>query len=148
MDLGGTLTIDGTFNSIASEFFTLEFFAGTAGDASGYGEGERVLGTTNVTTDQSGDVSFSVPFTGVAAGDVVVATATDQDGNTSEFSGSISVTASLVDLAAAPGVAWVGDRDRQLGLAPQRPTTFCNSNHRLNLSRTAAADRRLLSSPC
>ena len=92
---GGQVTITGTLNSTASRTFRLEFFANTAGDGSGYGEGQRYLGYADVTTDGTGNVTFSVTLAAaVAAGEIVSATATDlTTGDTSEF--AANVTAAL-----------------------------------------------------
>jgi hypothetical protein len=53
-------------------------------------EGEFFLGSTNVTTDASGHASFDVtlPVKSVG-GQIITATATDPDGNTSEFSAGL-----------------------------------------------------------
>ena len=81
----GTVTIDGTLNSEASKTYRLEFFASQNGDPSGYGEGQTFLGFEDVTTDASGDATFSVNFPVTGNPGAVTATATDPDGNTSEF---------------------------------------------------------------
>src|SRR5439155_27181143 len=47
---GGTF-ITGTLNSTPNRTFTIEFFASTIGDPSGFGEGALPLGLTTVTTD-------------------------------------------------------------------------------------------------
>ena len=81
------VTIDGTLNSAASTTYRVEFFANTTVDTSGYGEGQTYLGFVDVTTDGSGNASFSRNLTvAVPAGASYTATATDPAGNTSEFS--------------------------------------------------------------
>ena len=86
-------TVSGSLDSSASTEFTLEFFASTACDAGGAGEGERFLGSAMVTTDGTGSVSFDLEVGGtLAAGEVMTATATDPDGNTSEFSDCVTAT--------------------------------------------------------
>ena len=91
---GGTITIGGTLSSAASTDFRVEFFANTACDPSGFGEGETFLGATTVTTDSGGDASFSVALTkAVSVGKAITTTATDPGGNTSEFSGCITAGA-------------------------------------------------------
>jgi CSLREA domain-containing protein len=93
---GGTV-VEGTLNSAASTTFTLEFFANSACDASDHGEGETFLGSAMVTTDGAGDASFTETLaTAATAGDGVAATATDPDGNTSEFSACVRVNADPV----------------------------------------------------
>jgi hypothetical protein len=86
------LTIIGTLNSTSNTLFHIEFFANTACDPSGYGEGEMFIGWTNLPTDVNGNVSFSVTFTNnVPTGQFITATATDPNGNTSEFSPCLEV---------------------------------------------------------
>ena len=83
----GSTDIEGSLNSTDSTQFTIEFFSNTACDPSNHGEGETYLGSTTVTTDGTGNVSFSVSFgTTVPVGQFITATATDPSDNTSEFS--------------------------------------------------------------
>ncbi len=95
-DGSGSVTISGIFNSTANTSgFRLEFFANAVcnGDQSGaaqaddYGEGETFIGADVVTTNSSGDASFSFAFSAVVAGGAfITATATSPDSSTSEFS--------------------------------------------------------------
>jgi hypothetical protein len=85
---GGVATISGTLNSLANDDFSLDFFVSAACDPSGNGEGQTYIGSTIVTTNGSGNVSFG-PLTFAAPGGqtVITATATDSVSNgTSEFS--------------------------------------------------------------
>jgi uncharacterized repeat protein (TIGR01451 family) len=83
----GIITIHGSLNSSANTTFGVDFFASSSCDASGFGEGATFLGTASVTTDGSGNITFSQSFTFPAgAGNAITATATDAAGNTSEFS--------------------------------------------------------------
>ena len=88
--IAGNVTIDGTFNSEASKTYRLEFFASASVDPTGYGEGQTFLGFENVTTDVSGDTTFTatLPVTGNPT--TFTATATDPAGNTSEFSAAFT----------------------------------------------------------
>ncbi|HSC92681.1 MAG TPA: right-handed parallel beta-helix repeat-containing protein [Gaiellaceae bacterium] len=91
-------TVTGTLNSRPSTTYRIELFGnspGVACDPSGNGEGETYLepeapGATEVTTNGSGDATFSVRLKSpLSSGDVVSATATELGafpGNTSEFS--------------------------------------------------------------
>lgn len=91
---GGTTTIQGTLNSTASAAFRLEFFSDTSCDASGNGEGRTYLGAQNVTTDGSGNASFTASLpVAVTPGQIVAATATNSSNYTSEFSACFTVTA-------------------------------------------------------
>jgi hypothetical protein len=86
---GGMTTIAGRLNSSASTTYRIEFFANDSIAYSGYGEGQTFIGLKDVTTDANGNVSFSASFPQIAAGQGVTSTATDPNGNTSEFSGAI-----------------------------------------------------------
>ncbi len=84
-----TAHVSGSLNSAASKTFRLEFFANAGCDPSGHGEGKIFLPTASpifVTTSPN-DVAFGpLDFTVPADRHVIAATATDPDGNTSEFS--------------------------------------------------------------
>ena len=102
---GGRIT--GTLHSEALAEFRVEFFLGAACDPSGNGEGARFLGATNgVGTGEGGNAEFSSNFT-VAAGAFVTATATDSDGNTSEFSACFRAPS---DNEAISGLTLTADR--------------------------------------
>ena len=79
--------IQGLLSSMPNTTYRLEFFANTRCDPSGFGEGETFLGAANVTTDATGTNRFSatLPSLGICLF-VATATATDPNGNTSEFS--------------------------------------------------------------
>ena len=78
--------------------YRIEFFANAAADPGGFGEGQRYLGFTNVTTDAAGNAIIGVTLaTGLAVGEFVTATATDPVTNdTSEFSAAILACGELV----------------------------------------------------
>ena len=83
----GNATISGTINSNAATQLHLEFFDNAACDASGNGEGQTFIGTTDVTTDGSGNASFGPLVFSVPVGQgVITSTATNVGGDTSEFS--------------------------------------------------------------
>lgn len=87
-----TTTVGGTLNSEASKLYRLEFFSNSACDPSGNGEGQTFLGSTNATTDGSGNATFTASLSSPATvGHVVTATATDPNNNTSEFSACSTV---------------------------------------------------------
>ena len=93
----GSATFAGSLDSAASTTYRIEFFASSAADPSGFGEGERYLGFVNLTTDAAGNAVFGVTLTvGVAVGELVTATATDPANNTSEFSAALLAVGSLV----------------------------------------------------
>ena len=86
------LTIAGSLNSAPNQTYRIEFFANTAIDSSGYGEGETYLNFLNVTTNASGNATFNVTLSAnVSYNQYITATATDAVGNTSEFSPTVNV---------------------------------------------------------
>jgi hypothetical protein len=87
------LTVGGSVHGAVNTAFTLDFFANHQCDPSGFGEGETYLGSTEATTDGSGNATFSATVPAdVSTGDVVTATATDSGGNTSGFSACTNIT--------------------------------------------------------
>jgi photosystem II stability/assembly factor-like uncharacterized protein len=89
---GTSITIQGTLAGRPSTSFILDFFANTTANPSGFGEGERLLGSARVSTDVTGNASFTLTFTaGVPAGQFVSATATDSANNTSAFAQDATV---------------------------------------------------------
>jgi hypothetical protein len=88
---GGSTRVAGTLHSAAGQTFTLDFYANQAADPSGFGEGQRFLGSQLVTTDSLGNASFDARLpSATAKGERVTATTTDAAGNTSEFSRATS----------------------------------------------------------
>ena len=86
-EFGTATRVVGTLNSTPETEFVLDFYANAAADPSGYGEGERWLGSAVLTTDASGDADFDLLLPApTTVGELVTATATDPEGNTSEFS--------------------------------------------------------------
>jgi parallel beta-helix repeat protein len=84
-------TVTGELHSISDRSYTIEVFENTSCDPSGFGEGEGWIGSTDMST-AGGNSSFSILLSSpVAAGSIVTATATDADGNTSEFSPCVEV---------------------------------------------------------
>jgi len=108
----GLTTISGTLNSTPNSPFALDFFHSVAPDPSGYGEGQQYLGSTSVTTDASGNASFTFVATGTGAGEpgFFTATATNtatQD--TSEFSTALrNSTMTLAQGSFSAGVPVAG----------------------------------------
>jgi len=66
--------------------FRIDLYASAGYGPGGSGEAQHYLGSLEVTTDASGQVSFVVPFRAPAGLPIITATATDPEGNTSEVS--------------------------------------------------------------
>jgi hypothetical protein len=110
--LSGTTTITGSLDSTVSSSFTVDFYANTECDPSGFGQGRTYLGSSQpVTTDGSCAATFQASFATSFPVHFVAATATDSAGNTSEFSACIPVPAAfysvtpcrLIDTRGATG---------------------------------------------
>jgi S-layer homology domain len=92
---GGSTTIHGLLNSLANTQFDLDFYSnsGCLGRPQDFLEGRTYIGSSVVTTDGSGNATINAVLPVVLApGEVVSATATDPEGNTSEFSQRIVVS--------------------------------------------------------
>jgi len=87
MLIGNNTTIQGSLNSTPNTAFQIDFYSNAAVDPSGNGEGGQFLGTTSVSTDVNGNAAINITLpVASGAGRIVTATATDPNGNTSEFS--------------------------------------------------------------
>jgi hypothetical protein len=85
----GTITdVVFSFVGLPTSSYTFDSCASEQPDPSGYGQGERYLGSTTVTTDVNGQIhSALAQIQGTSSGrEWLSATATDSAGNTSEFS--------------------------------------------------------------
>ena len=108
--------VQGTLNSTPSSTFRLEFFASPAWDSTSLAEGQLWLGDSAVTTDANGNASFTALLpVGTPTNYLVTATATDADGNTSEFSagvaasvGTQNVSVSITTDGFTPTISWPG----------------------------------------
>lgn len=98
-------TIQGSLKSLPNTLFQIDFYSSAAVDPSGNGEGAQFFNTTSVNTDINGDATINVTFpAALPVGRVITATATDPNGNTSEFSaadptgtaGNLQFTASTI----------------------------------------------------
>ena len=88
---GFTVTVAGTVHSTGNASVSVEVFANPTCDPSG--QGQDFLGSTLTTTDGSGNAIFSGAFVeALPSGEVVTATVTDPNGNTSQFSACKSIT--------------------------------------------------------
>ena len=86
---GTTTTVNISFVSLPKGSYTIDFYASAEPDPSGYGQGQRYLGSLSVVTDLNGQIIPPTAFSLAAAtssGEWITATATDTAGDTSEFS--------------------------------------------------------------
>jgi hypothetical protein len=106
--IGGMAVVSGTLNSTPGSSFTIEFFLSPTSTP---GQGKIYLGSVPV-SDASGDNVFTFPFTPSVANPYLTATATDINGNTSEFSVPLPVplisTSGNLGSGAAAGSIGVG----------------------------------------
>jgi hypothetical protein len=87
---GGTTSVTGSLSGTADTSYILEFFASDSGSPS---QGQTYLGQLTVTTDGTGQVSFTASLpVAVTPGEFATATATNTPTNdTSEFSSAVFV---------------------------------------------------------
>lgn len=103
---GNNITIAGNLNSHPNTLYTLDFYANPECDPSGYGEGQWYLGAVTVITDVTGNAAFSIVIPAPLGTRFITATATDPDGNTSEFCQCAGVI---------PGITGSGEYDPTTG---------------------------------
>jgi hypothetical protein len=84
--LSGLTSFHSTLSSAASQTYTVNFYANNPVAPPRVPQGEIVLGSQVVTTDPTGVVRFVLTTNLVAPGQELTVTATDGNGNTSEFS--------------------------------------------------------------
>lgn len=86
----GSTQIEGTHTGQTHTAYRLEFFASPPWDPTNRPEGKQFLGTLTITTDGTGVAAFSTSLSGAPSETVITATATDSQGNTSEFSPALT----------------------------------------------------------
>jgi uncharacterized repeat protein (TIGR01451 family) len=91
---GAGTRVEGVLNSRPNSAFVIRYFSNASPDPSNFGEGETFVGSKAVETDSSGVALFTADLpASVALTRSLTATATDPNGNTSEFSRAISIEA-------------------------------------------------------
>ncbi len=98
--VSGTATFDVHYDGSANETFSIEFYSSEVCDPSGNGEGQHYWGSFDLTTDNSGEADEQHIRAGSHPGTVFTATATDANGNTSEFSACFSLELTVTDSLA------------------------------------------------
>jgi uncharacterized repeat protein (TIGR01451 family) len=102
---GTSTTVQGTLSAAPSTLYLLQFFSSPTEDSTGFGQGDVLVGSLQVTTDVTGNVSFTAPVpVGALPGQYISATATDPSGNTSEFCLDV-VTQGQINLVVSGTVA-------------------------------------------
>jgi hypothetical protein len=97
----GLTRVTGQLESNSRGHFTLDFYSITQADVpSGYGEGRLWLGRLETDANPQGSISFGAWIAATGHGEFLTATATDSEGNTSEFSLAIEVLIPPPDHAA------------------------------------------------
>ncbi|MGA2255010.1 MAG: Ig-like domain repeat protein [Thermoguttaceae bacterium] len=107
---GGT-TISGTLVSVATTTFRVEFFANATPDPTGFGQGQTYLGFATVTTNGSGNASFTATGLAVlpAGQNYLSATATNlSTGDTSQFAQDLLVTPTTTTVTSSMNPSFLG----------------------------------------
>lgn len=81
-----TRIVKGKITNDLPETFTIDIYASPSCDPTKYGEGQKWLGATSASTVANSVGTFSVKVKAFSVGSFITATATDPNGNTSEFS--------------------------------------------------------------
>ena len=124
--LGDSLVVEGTLNSVPNADFFLDFYSGEAG-------AEKYLGAARARTDANGDALFSASlFPSVSAGHLVTATATDAQGNTSEFGHTTTKVLEEPEPACDDPRGFMDD-------PIEEDVEFCAGDYELNLWHIEAA---------
>jgi hypothetical protein len=88
----GITSVDFSLTMTANVQYTVEFFVSPSPDPSGFGQGKTFVGSATVSSSTSGTFPERANLTGNFAGQFLTATATDANGNTSEFSNALQVS--------------------------------------------------------
>lgn len=106
---GASTNPRGIVNAAANSTYILDFFANTVVDIRGYGQGQRFLGSTTVTTNAVGRANYSVTLASpTTINEFVSVTATDAAGNTSEFAQSLLADVPPTITLNTPSTALIG----------------------------------------
>ncbi len=146
VDYGASTTVHATLHSKASQTYDVDFFANAACDPRPalYPQGEEYAGSTQATTNGSGDatIDFVLPVV-LVSGQPVTAIATDALGHSSEFSLGIVVSESNRSGPSAGGALdvitgqlFVDAATVTVGGVPATGVTVVNAN-RINATMPA-----------
>ncbi len=99
---GDSLIVTGTFYSKPNKSYLLQFFINDSADASGYGEGQELIGSRNILLGADGQKDFSFSFAASnSVGKYITATATDDSNNTSEFSAAVLIRGQAAQISVS-----------------------------------------------
>jgi hypothetical protein len=101
--------ISGSLAAAPDSSYRVEFFSNPSCDGSGHGEGHTSIGTTNLTTDGSGNAAFVVDVAALATGRQVTATSTAVSGTAPFFRYSTSEFSACVGVVAPPPAPTAGN---------------------------------------
>ena len=126
--LGTQTRVTGALDSLPDTTFTVDFYASQSADPSGFGEGQRHLGSGTVTTGANGIGSFDLLLpASTSAGEVVSATATS--GVTVETAGSLDNAGFETPVLGSPyyeyapaGASWTFSAGAGISSGPTVPT--------------------------
>lgn len=90
-ELATDVFVNGTLQSRPNRTYRVELFHSASCHVSGLGEGDTPFGVIEATTDATGKATLAAQITNGLGAGVLTATATDADGNTSEFSPCIDI---------------------------------------------------------
>jgi hypothetical protein len=83
---GSDVHFNGRFKSRPNTTYHIEYFSNDAYDPTGFGEGQVFVGSHDFTTPENGRIGWATAFQTPMPVQNLTMTATDQNGNTSEFS--------------------------------------------------------------
>ena len=92
---GSSTVVQGSLSAYVNTTYSLQFFTNPSCDPSGHGQGKKFVGSWIVTTDGTGNRTFTTASIGgtAPAGEFLTATATGPFNDTSEFSACVQVVA-------------------------------------------------------
>lgn len=105
---GANTRVIGSLSSGTNAAYTIDFYANPIPYSANDGEGRNFLGSLTVTTNGIGEASFDtntlvVPLGASPTSAYITATATDSNGNTSEFSAALQTISNQFPTAVAGG---------------------------------------------
>jgi hypothetical protein len=111
---GSSTIVTGSLNSLPNTQFDIDLYASATTDPNSFRQGQRLIGVATIMTAADGTAAFTLVLpAATSAQQVITATATDPNGNTSEFSAALGIS-NLPPVAVAD--ARVTDEDTVLSI--------------------------------